>query len=261
MAGACGRLGNALFEIAATIGIAERLGESAIFPSNWIHRKFFSFPEEMFGTIPDDAVESTQYVHNMDVRSLPYLQDFSLFENVLPLMRDYLRPSPLAQEILNPHLDRLPIGPRLGVHVRRGDKIDDPGTPNIHEYFIQPGADYFIRGINAFPAQSLCVFSDDLDWCRANLPPADFYGLGKPHPREQVPEFWTQEPEDWIDLLLLASCDSFVTTGSTLGIWGALIADPPASDVLRPDVVYGPKLSFVDAELLFNPEWRVHRVA
>jgi hypothetical protein len=75
--------------------------------------------------------------------------------------------------------------------------------------------------------------------------------------KEHEPGYGQKVPYDWEDLFLLASCDYYVVSGSTFGIWGALLSGCDPDHVVRPDKVYGPELAYIDSELLFHPDWRV----
>lgn len=258
--GRLGRLGNALFQIAATIGIADRYEQDVVFPADWMHRKYFSIPDKLFSEhIPPNAIEATEYIHHMDSRAAEYMQDVNLFEHSLPKLREYFKPSPLALQTLE--LFQMPNrlgGKRIAVHVRRGDKITDPGVANIYDYFIQPGVEYYKAGINKLFRQgdSICLFSDDIEWVKEHIV-AEFYGTGDAYWKDWEPQFGSTEPLDWIDFFLMAKCDAFVISGSTMGIWAALLADVNPHLVIRPDVVYGPMLAYVNSELLFPPDWRI----
>ena len=268
--GRCGRLGNALFELAATVGIALDHDEDVVFPADWIHRPFFSVPDELFGDVPPEARESTEFVTHLDPRALPYLQDINLFWPYIDLIRGYLKPSPLARQILtqNYHLHDLPPPPKLAVHVRRGDKVPgaDPGVANNSDYHLCHSLDYYQRGVEEILGHPeleeenpwLCIFSDDVSWCRERFLDADYYGNGVGHPKEHEPKFSTTEPRDWIDLHVMAECDFFVLSGSTFGVWSAILADVPPDHVVRPDKIYGPIVSaYTDESLLFPPGWRI----
>lgn len=253
--GQIGRLGNALFELASTIGIAETLPDRCVFPENWIHRPYFSVPDEYFNDVEvASARESTEFATHLQLRARPYLQDIHLFWDRLDKIREYLQPSPLAREILSQYA--LPPRPRIGVHVRRGDNVFDPGIANKEDYHLCPSLAYYQKGIAMQPPGNLVVISDDTSWCSENIPAA-FYGSGIAHPKEHEPEFLTTEPRDWIDLFLLAQCDYFVISGSTFGIWGVILANVPPENVIRPDKVYGPLIPWVYEDLLFHPYWRV----
>lgn len=250
--GVQGRLGNALFEFAASYGIARREGQDLILPEDWIHRPYFSVPDHMFGSVPDDALDAYHYAFHIDERVRPYLQDVSLFDSYLDEIRWMLRPSELAQEALDGYhpFER----PTLGIHVRRGDLATEPG---IEQYHVITPADYYHEARSLLPVPAMtAVFSDDIAWCREYIPAA-FYGEGTPHAKEHEPEFLTTAPRDWIDLFLLARCDYLIITGSTFGIWSALLADVDPSCVVRARGRYGPLLNFIDEDLMFDPRWQV----
>lgn len=259
--GLYGRLGNALFELAATIGIAMDHGEEPIFPENWMHRPFFSVPDEFFGPIPDDAKEATEFATHLDYRARAYLQDVNLFWPYIDVIRQYLQPSETARRVMASVGEGLLNieGPWLCVHVRRGDNVFDPGVPNKSDYHLCPPLEYYERGIHALSPwpHGRAVFSDDIPWCKASIA-ARYYGEGIAHPKEHEPDFMTQVPRDWVDLFLMSTCDRFVISGSTYGIWGAILADVRPEDVVRPDKVYGPIVrAYTDESLLFPPGWRV----
>lgn len=262
--GRYGRLGNQLFQLASTIGLAITHKEQVKFPADWIYRPYFSVPDVFFGEIPDDAIEATEYAQYLDYRARPYLQDITLFWEHIAVIRRFLKPSALVQETFDQKRLplRLPPAPRLGLHVRRGDNVIDPGVPNKSDYHLCPDLDYYRRGVRAvaYHAPSLirgtvCV-SDDLAWCVENIEEVDLYGTGVAYPKENEPLYGVTHPQDWEDLFLLAMCDCLVISGSTFGIWGAILAN--TNDVVRPDKVYGPLVAaYTNAELLFPPEWKV----
>lgn len=126
--GKVGRLGNALFELASTIGIADAVGEPPYFPWDWIHRPYFSLEPALFGddirNLPAHMLESdmktvrpefrgagavmppvnpreaTEFATHIDIRARGYLQDIRLFWPSIGKIRDWLKPSPLAQATL-----------------------------------------------------------------------------------------------------------------------------------------------------------------
>lgn len=266
--GQVGRLGNALFEVASTIGIADTVGEPFAFPTDWIHRPYFSIPMACFGDDPrnypgapwnnagpPDPREATELATHIDIRARQYLQDIHLFWPSIDKIREFLAPSELAQETLAKF--ELPPGPRIGVHVRRGDNVFDPGVANKADYHSCPTIDYYRKGIAMQPEGNLVLISDDIPWCREQFPDAAFFGDGQAYWKEHEARFGIDTPSDWIDLFLLAQCDYFVISGSTFGIWGAILSNCPPENVIRPDKVYGPLVSHVDESLLFHPSWRV----
>lgn len=256
--GYLGRLGNALFEFASTVGLAAMGDTLPRFNADWIHRPYFSVPDEFFGDV-NEGVEAHTLCPHIDERNRTYLQDISLFERYLPQIRQYLKPSPRAEDILSEEISEFARleHPILSVHVRRGDNVpgQDAGVPDKENYYVLPPLEYYLRAIQMLRPDmaSVAVFSDDPDWCVANLP-ADYVHYGLPRPKEHEPDFLTAPVLDWVDLQLMALCDRHVVTGSTFGIWGALLAD--SERTIRPAAVYGPYLPWVREDWLFPITWQ-----
>lgn len=261
--GFAGRLGNALFQLAATAGIAAQMGTEPRFNANWMHRPYFSVPDKYFtddmtGTLP--AVESP-LVEHIDPTARIYLQDINLFEFMLPTIRQWFSPSPIAvaQADEVTEFQRLP-GRIMSVHARRGDKVpgQDPGTPDIHRYFIIPSIDYYRNATLTLSlhADSVVTFGDDPAWNTANLY-GNYHHAGVARPKEQEADFLTAPILDHIDLFLQARCHAHVLSGSTFGIWGALLAGD--TEAVYPWPVYGPKLRHIDESLLYPKVW--HRLS
>jgi hypothetical protein len=250
-----GRLGNQLFQIAATVAIALQQHDIARFPPGWQYRPYFSLPDELFGEIPDTAREASDFATHLDPRARPYLQDINLFKDHLPRIVELFQPSALAQESLGNY--RI-VPNSVGVHVRRGDNVVDPGVPNKYEYHLCPSLDYYESALMALPSQRpRAIFSDDYPWVHEHMPGASVYGDAPPHLKENDPQYLQTTPHDWVDFFLLAQCRFFVLSGSTFSIWAALLAGARGGHVVRPDRVYGPMLSYIDESLLFLPDWTV----
>ena len=154
--GANGRLGNQLWQIASTMGIAlERTGShtNAKFP-DWSYRPYFSIPDSFFGEIrlTDDDL------------GLDYLQRLEYISTVLQDIRTYFQPGPSVDlDKLYPWFSSLEH--TTAVHIRRGDSI---GKEKWHP--LVP-VDYYRKAMNMivekYPETTFLIFSDDNDWCRA----------------------------------------------------------------------------------------------
>jgi hypothetical protein len=255
-----GRLGNALFELASSIGVARRRGELIGFNPGWLHRRWFSVDDRYFHP-RHDAVDAwtVPELDHIDERARPYMQDVALFADVKDEIRILLAPSAQAERILDDCTEFHALTrPVLSVHVRRGDNIVDPGVRNKSDYHVTPPLAWYQRAIEmqAPLAASVAVFSDDQEWARANID-ADYYHEGVTRPKEHESDYLTAPVLDWVDVQLMALASLHIVSGSTFGIWGALLAR--SNDVVRPDRVYGPMLSFINSELLFPSEWRTLR--
>lgn len=259
--GRIGRLGNALFQLASTVGIAALRGEQARVNADWMHRPYFSVPDPLFGD--RDELEQgcnaheTAEVDHIDERARVYLQDYRLFQPIMPVIQHMLAPSAQAHAVLDQQqtFHALPR-PILAVHVRRGDNVIDPGVPDKHLYYPTPTLRYYLNAIGEYESkvESIAVFSDDIDWCIKALPGCDYYHHGVARPKEHEPDYLTAPVLDWIDLFLLSLCEHHVLSNSTFSIWGALLADDRTP--ILPWPWYGPKLAYIDASLQFPDGWR-----
>lgn len=258
--GKCGRLGNSLYQFAATLGLGRNRGDKVLFNADWLHRPYFSVPDEMFGTAEELAsgIPAESLVPHLDPRQRVFLTDYRLFGRTMPLVRELLAPSPAARAVLAEQTAFLDLPrPIVAVHVRRGDYIVDAGVPDLHNYFPIPPLKYYmiaLEGIRRMHGEvgSVAVFSDDIAWCERHLP-ADYYHHGTSRPKEHEPDYLTAPVLDWIDLQLIAQCEHHVLSASSYGVWGALLAADEHAIVPHP--WFGPKLAHVDTDLQLPPTW------
>lgn len=255
--GQSGRLGNQLWQIASTIGIARATNREPRFP-DWSYRPWFSMPDAWFGSCRG-GLEAVDLATHLDSRCRDYLQDYSLWRAVAGEVITVFAPSPLAVAVLDGYseFNALPR-PRLSVHVRRGDNVpgQDAGTPDKHNYHpLRPmsyyDAAYKIAAGDGFA--SIAVFSDDPDWCRLNMA-GDYFHEGVARPKEHEPGYKTAPVLDWIDLFLMARCDRHIIGNSTYAWWGAWLAGDERT--VYPAPWFGPKLRYIDASLMFPDTWR-----
>lgn len=256
--GYSGRLGNQLWQIASTLGLARSKGMRPLFPK-WKYEPYFSCPPVWFGLPGPRMAQSVSYVRHLDPLFRPYLQDLSLWGgNVAEEVRQAFFPSPEALEIVDEEWQGsfadLPR-PICAVHVRRGDVLRNPDA-SIN---VLP-ASYYLDGIASVAPASVAVFSDDIPWCKENIPGADVYYVGISHPEAHTPDYDTAEVFDWVDLFLMSRCadrGSMVISNSSYSWWGAFLADD-CQKVLYPSRWYGAEFApRIDFKLMIpdDPRW------
>jgi hypothetical protein len=256
-----GRLGNGLWQIASTIGLARRHGMEPRFPPSWSYRKFFSIPDEMFAEVRGTEAYRLPDLDHMDERTRIYLQDLSFLEGVEDEVREYFRPSAAAKVYIESALpgDRIP--PTLVVHVRRGD--------NVHQQdcYPLPMLDYYLDAVRRHPSHDVVIFGDDDNWNRSALLPqvsqvthqGVFCVTGVPRPKEHEPDYMSAPIFDWVDLFAMENCGyAFCLSNSTLGWWAAWLST--INDVCYPDPWYGPSLDirqqgYIDGSLMMPSAW------
>jgi len=246
-----GRLGNQLFQIAGTIGLAHRHGMEPRLPSDWSYREWLSIPDELFDDVEGTEAYALSGLEHLPAQARPFLQDISLWKNEVELIHRFFAPSAAALEVLDsqPSDDR----PRVAVHVRRGDFVDLADA-----YPVQP-VDYYVSGVADYPDHVIEVFSDDVDWCVTNLVPA-FEGRavevsrGTPRPKRWQPEYETAPNLDWVDLFLMARCEHHVIANSSFSWWGAFLGHD--AEAIYPAMWFGPSYADLDPSLLIPEGWR-----
>jgi glycosyl transferase family 11 len=208
-----GRLGNQLFQIAGTIGIAGRMNARAVFPRQWGYRKYFSLADELFADRITTARcdQAWPLAIGIDSTARVYLQDLGLWGAGLEATRRLLQPSAFAQEATARRCaELLALPSKTALHIRRGDYLTDgshrPCPPSYYEQAVE-----LIRAED--PSTQLLVFSDEIDWCRRNLalPDAHYVG-GNP---------------DWVDLTFMSHCEHHICANSTFSWWGAFLSRNP----------------------------------
>lgn len=232
-----GRLGNAMFEVASTIGIARAHNLDPMFPPTWSYRPFFSLPDEMFGDEP--GIPSMEFAPHLGDNAV-YLQDYNLFKDSIDEIRELFRPSDLAKETLVRYTEfnDLPR-PILSVHVRRGDNAFDPAVPDKWRYHPLRPLSYYKEAVALLKpgCASVACFGDDAAWDRQNIP-CDYLQGPFPRSKEHEPTYWTEQVLDWVDLFLMAQCQPEGTMVSTkdgeLPIEKLVIGDKVLSYCMRP---------------------------
>jgi hypothetical protein len=202
-----GRLGNQIFAIASTIGLALRHGYTPRFPANWKYRDVFNIPAEWFGPIISGYVmqaEESSYEYSIPlvayigltcqsgakVVSLSgYLQSPKYWAGYEAEIRRYLTPKgckPGSRDA-------------VGIHYRRGDYV---GNPN----YVELGYEYYTNAFYGFTDfEDTVTRSDDSDSIK--------YAHG---------QTCGTEIEDFISL---AECKEHIISNSTFSWWAAYLSN------------------------------------
>ena len=104
--------------------------------------------------------------------------------------------------------------PRVGVHVRRGDYV------NNAFYVDLASTDYYERAMAMFPGKQFAIFSDDTEFCKKR-----FIGYNI-----KVVEGGTELE----DFNMLASCESQIIANSSFSWWAAYLNPHPKKTVIAP---------------------------
>ena len=196
--GSMGRYGNQMFQVAALIGIGEKLGyevkfpientkdDFAVFydlakqqsePTGMELKKSFIIPDSYFAPIDEIGKFITQrydepFFHfNKGIVDIPdntdivgFFQSEKYFKHVEQKIRDVFTFRPEIRQQAEIELAKVKDdAPRVSIHVRRGDYVANSGNHTV------TGMEYYAEAINKFFSKEsyrFVVFSDDPEWCK-----------------------------------------------------------------------------------------------
>lgn len=253
-----GRLGNQLFQIAATLTLADENHGLARLKPNWEYKPFFSIPDEYFSPI-------TQGQPTVDGQT-EYFQDYAKYIQPLEgVFREYFKPSNGAlKKVQNVWCDKFYNHVKhkvIAIHVRRGDYLKWPNHfPIMTSKYFKTSLDKILEK-EKMDNLAVVVFSDDIEWCKQN---EEFLGLdrfenfrvgfmdGIVRPVEVNERIG--DPQDWIDLFLMSMMDYHIISNSTFSWWGAFLANSKA--VFYPDRWWGKKIPGHETwRNIIPPDW------
>lgn len=218
-----GNLGNQLFQIASTIGIASRYGHDFYFPK-WDFSVYFK-KKIPIGLLPNDAVtliEKEFSYHNWDLKENynydlnGWLQSEKYFEKV-NIKEEYFS---FKEDVLNSVKEKINVDFKnsILISVRRGDYVNNPN------YYQLPYAYYFLALQYHFPDWQLrTVFftSDDISYC-------------KRHFSFMKNAVFVSDLSVIEQLALGKLCSDFIISNSTFSWWQAWLGEKKNSKIIRP---------------------------
>ena len=105
----------------------------------------------------------------------------------------------------------------VGLHVRRGDYVSSASASKYHGLLPLSYYEAALKLVHKYLNNpSIYVFSDDVPWCRENLPIKDSEAIFVSH---------NVGSDAWQDLILMSHCRHNVIANSSFSWWGAWMAD------------------------------------
>jgi hypothetical protein len=252
--GRYGRLGNAMFQIASTIGIAIKSGNKYAFP-HWLNydalerfhtkedidmQKYFANPlplleEEMqfkdynvnWGY--NDIVFSSDACINL----IGHMQSEKYFEHCKDEVRHYLN---LKEP--KSYYHTLPNANAVAIHVRLGDYENNYHPIMTKEYYLSAMEIMAANGLKNF-----YVFSDEIEKAKVifeDIENVSFvHGVG------------TME-----DLYTMQQCSHFIIANSTYSWWASWLSQNPNKIVIAPRRWFG-EVAQLSSEDFYSKNWIV----
>ena len=217
-----GNLGNQLFQIASTVGLARKHGHSWCFPqweySNYLKMKLSACYENIKF---QDLKERSYHVHDWPIKDEDYdlegwLQSEKYFD--IPYTRKIFRFDPVKKERTIEGVKNLFNKKCILISIRRGDFVNHP------LYFQLSYKYYFLALLEFFPDWEnyhIIFTSDDINWCKRHFQGLDnAFFLEGYNPMEQI--------------IISSQCDHFIISNSTFSWWQAWLGEKKDSIVVRP---------------------------
>jgi len=223
-----GRLGNQMWQIAATISAAKKYGLAPIFPE-WEHKNSFNVPHDYFTSAPIRIIKTYQEPHfhyvpipnwqNMDLSG--YYQSPKYFEGYDKEIIEMLTPNFYFEKEAD----------LCSIHVRRGDYV------NIQDCHPLMTMEYYHNAMEKSGSKKFLIFSDDIEWCKKN-----FTGNMFEYSENNSPP---------VDLALMSKkCNNNIICNSSFSWWAAYLNNATNKTVIAPNNWFGHKLGHNTKDLL-----------
>jgi hypothetical protein len=224
--GQWGRLGNQLFEVAATIGLAIEHGEQYVFP-HWEYENKCSLKGCYSNNIKFQNIYKEPFFHYQKIKYQPgtdlrgYFQSYKYFQHCQYTILDYLTPTQDVKQ-----LDGV-----CGIHVRRGDYL------SLHGCYEILDLNYYQKAMDEIKAEKYLIFSDDIEYCKKIFIGDKF--------------IFSENSDVYNDLSLMSkACEHLIIANSSLSWWGAYLNNNFNKKIICPAKWFGPKLQHNTKDLL-----------
>jgi len=242
--GNLGRLGNQMFQIASTIGIAANNGTYADFPI-WKYEEYFKLKVgsknfKKYNTeVKESAFHYTEFnlpgLGNYDIKG--YLQSYKYWiahEKQIKTLFEF------TNELTTKCQSKLPQNDRqnIAIHIRRGDYVGNPSHYNLSIRYYLNALDYF-----NYSDYNLCFFSDDIEFAKWHF--------------ECLPNAYFISGTEIEDLCTMTLCDHFIIANSSFSWWAAYLGNKPHSIIIRPKEHFAGNQLKHDIKDLYPINWIV----
>ena len=220
-----GRLGNLMFEFAASFGIADQLNYVHVIKPTHTLLKYFQINSKVFQgklknvlTIRERDwrnkhwnVNNSYHSHNITLSG--HYQSWKYFENVSKEVRRELiiKPNFVNQAIAFLASKTPKVKTLIGIHVRRGDFLANSmikqGRVVADQAYINKSMEFFRK---RYKDASFVAVSDDKLWCKQNIKGKDVV----------VSNF----KEPILDMAIMSLCNHTIITAGTFSWWGGWLS-------------------------------------
>lgn len=214
-----GRLGNNMFMIANAYARALDCNKQMVALKGQVIHAGIDYSQNMFRKI--DFIDEYTLTDKITVYA-GYFQSEVYFEKYCENVKSIFTAPCEFVERIKQEMPTIFNSIITTIHIRRGDYLHYPSYhPSISAEYIHEAIKHISNTDNYL------VFSDDLEWCKANLKLNDSVTYMNNYlPHEQI----------WI----MSMCDNFIIANSSFSWWGAYLSRKKNKIVIAPEIWYGP---------------------
>jgi hypothetical protein len=147
---------------------------------------------------------------------LGYWQSFRYFDSIRQQLIHEIRPINQLSPQYQIYLEKIKGCLSAMIHIRRGDYVNLPVAAKAHGFL---GLDYYQNGMRLLLENDIhthfFVFSDDLDWAKANLPHQE---------KITYIETANEKTAPIQELFLMTQCQRHLIANSSLSWWSAWLS-------------------------------------
>lgn len=260
--GRYGNLGNSMFQLAATLGIAAKLNYSVKFPRNPTYfdtnyncnniSLFDGFEIDNPVLVNEDYAAIKNYYtephfhydpnafnisDNTDIAG--YFQSEKYFSHARDIVTKAFTFKKEYIEKGNSLFSKYSISPHetTSLHVRRGDYV----VKQVY-HPLQENA-YYEAAFKKAKLKNVLVFSDDIEWCKQNIVGNNI--------------FYSDTNNSFADMYAMSLCKNNIIVNSTFGWWGAWLNSHTDKVVIAPSKWFGPAYSNVVTTDIIPSQWTI----
>ena len=248
-------LGNQLFCVAATLGLAIKNNDAAAFPQ--LNRPPFDlYGRTIFHKLNKASVLSTEAYREPaynstiyhDIPYKPYMslhghfQSYKYFDHSKEEILNFFElPAHITSRVNKKYSNLIKNSSNMvSLHIRRGDYIKLAG------HYAVLDSNYYKAALDIQDKDEIVVFSDDINWCKENL---SF---------ENKKMFFIENEMDIIDMYLMSKIQNNILANSTFSWWGAYLNNNKNRKIIGPQDWFGPnrtKSNEIETKDLMPPDW------
>ena len=244
--GKLGRLGNAMFQIAATIAHARRMNLEACFPP-WEYRDVFSIPLPVRRVVGLPRYQEKRFeydpipqVDGIDLYG--YFQSEKYFSDHQDTIKGWFNFAIGIKTQLSHKYESILKDRVCSVHVRRTDYL------NLSQYHPPLGMGYYLSAIEAAGRDmKFLVFSDDIQWCKEN---PGFKG-------DNI--LFVEGNSAAQDMCLMSWCNDHIIANSSFSWWGSWLCEGKDKRVFAPkkSLWFGKEYAHKSVDDLYCENWTI----